>query len=91
MAANALWSWLKQWKQNNRQWRGKPIWAATFWQDIADWLENLLVKVHRVDVRVPKSRTTEELQNNQKMDQAAKMFQTDLSWEHKGELFLVGP
>ncbi|KAK4811001.1 hypothetical protein QYF61_014473 [Mycteria americana] len=35
MVANALWGWLQQWKQNNWQRRGKPIWAAALWQDIA--------------------------------------------------------
>ncbi|GAB0189166.1 hypothetical protein GRJ2_001381900 [Grus japonensis] len=28
MVANALWGWLQQWKRNNWQRRGKPIWAA---------------------------------------------------------------
>ncbi|KAK4817077.1 hypothetical protein QYF61_027908 [Mycteria americana] len=28
MVANALWGWLQQWKQNNWQRRGKPIWAC---------------------------------------------------------------
>ncbi|PKU30997.1 hypothetical protein llap_18700 [Limosa lapponica baueri] len=44
MMANALWGWLKQWKQSNWQRRGKPIWAAELWQDIADWLGKLVVK-----------------------------------------------
>ncbi|PKU30393.1 endogenous retrovirus group k member 19 pol [Limosa lapponica baueri] len=35
MAAHALWRRLKQWKKNNWQRRGKPIWAADLWQDIA--------------------------------------------------------
>jgi len=26
MVANALWGWLQQWKKNNWQRRGKPIW-----------------------------------------------------------------
>ncbi|KAK4830423.1 hypothetical protein QYF61_011047 [Mycteria americana] len=41
--------WLQHWKQSNWQCRGKPIWAATLWQNIAAQVENLVVKVHRVD------------------------------------------
>ena len=33
--ANALWRWLQQWEQNNGQQKGKPIWAAKLWTDIA--------------------------------------------------------
>ncbi|PKU29712.1 hypothetical protein llap_19983 [Limosa lapponica baueri] len=89
MVANALWGWLKQWKQSNWQRKGKPIWAAELWQDIADQLGKLVVKVRHVDAHVPMSRATEEHRNNQQVDQAAKIFQTDLDWEHKGELFLA--
>ncbi|KAK4814147.1 hypothetical protein QYF61_009066 [Mycteria americana] len=91
MVANALWGWLQQWKQNNWQHRGKPTWAAALWQDIAARVENLGVKVHHVDAYVPKSRATEEHQNNQQVDQAAKMevAQVDLDWQHKGELFIA--
>ncbi|RMC21623.1 hypothetical protein DUI87_02490 [Hirundo rustica rustica] len=35
MVANALWGWLNHWKKANWQRRGKPIWAAEIWQDIA--------------------------------------------------------
>ncbi|RMB97162.1 hypothetical protein DUI87_26447 [Hirundo rustica rustica] len=35
MVANALWGWLNRWKKANWQRRGKPIWAAEIWQDIA--------------------------------------------------------
>ena len=35
MVANALWWWLQQWEQNNWQRRGKPVWAAELWKDIA--------------------------------------------------------
>ncbi|GAB0205468.1 ribonuclease H-like [Grus japonensis] len=73
MVANALWGWLQQWKQSNWQHRGKPIWAAPLWQDIAAWLENLIVKVRHVDAHVPKSRATKGHQNNQQVDQAAKI------------------
>ncbi|KAM6086134.1 uncharacterized protein LJ206_007568 [Theristicus caerulescens] len=91
MVANALWGWLQQWKQSNWQRRGKPIWAAALWQDIAARIENLVVKVRHVDAHVPKSRATEEHQNNQQVDQAAKIevAQVDLDWQHKGELFLA--
>ncbi|GAB0203012.1 hypothetical protein GRJ2_002766800 [Grus japonensis] len=91
MVANALWGWLHQWKRNNWQCRGKPIWAAPLWQDIAARLEKLVVKVRHVDAHVPKSRATEEHQNNHWVDQAAKIevAQVDLDWQRKGELFIA--
>ncbi|GAB0190168.1 hypothetical protein GRJ2_001482100 [Grus japonensis] len=91
MVANALWGWLQQWKRNNWQRRGKPIWAAPLWQHIAARLEKLVVKVRHVDAHVPKSRATEEHQNNQRVDQAAKIevAQVDLDWQRKGELFIA--
>ncbi|KAK4828301.1 hypothetical protein QYF61_025313 [Mycteria americana] len=91
MVANALWGWLQQWKQSNCQRRGKPIWAVPLWQDIAAWVENLVVTVRHVDAHVLKSRATEEHQNNQHVDQAAKteVAQVDLDWQHKGELFIA--
>ncbi|KAK4815608.1 hypothetical protein QYF61_004823 [Mycteria americana] len=91
MVANALWGWLQQWKQSNWQRRGKPIWAAALWQDIAAQVENLVVKVRHVDADVPKSQATEEDQNNQQVDQAAKIAvaQVDLDWQDKGELFIA--
>ncbi|GAB0207963.1 hypothetical protein GRJ2_003262000 [Grus japonensis] len=60
-------------------------------QDIAAWLEKLVVKVRHVDAHVLKSRATEELQNNQQVDQAAKIevAQVDLDWQQKGELFIA--
>ncbi|GAB0183349.1 hypothetical protein GRJ2_000800200 [Grus japonensis] len=73
MAANALWGWLQQWKRSKWQRRGKPTWASPLWQDIAAWLEKLVVKVHHVDAHVPKSWATEEHQNNQQVDQAAQI------------------
>ncbi|GAB0208005.1 hypothetical protein GRJ2_003266200 [Grus japonensis] len=84
MVANALWGWLQQWKQSNWQRRGKPIWAAPLWQAIAARLEKLVVKVRHVDAHIPKSRATEEHQNNQQVDQAAKMevAQVDLDWQY---------
>ncbi|RMC22134.1 hypothetical protein DUI87_03007 [Hirundo rustica rustica] len=39
MVANALWGWLEMWKKANWQRRGKPIWAADEWKDIATWLD----------------------------------------------------
>uniref|UniRef100_A0A8C3PKW3 RNase H type-1 domain-containing protein n=1 Tax=Calidris pygmaea TaxID=425635 RepID=A0A8C3PKW3_9CHAR len=91
MVANALWGWLQQWKQHNWQRRGKPVWAAELWQDIAARVENLVVKVRHVDAHVPKSRATEEHENNQQVDRAAKIevAQVDLDWQHKGELFIA--
>ncbi|GAB0209806.1 hypothetical protein GRJ2_003446300 [Grus japonensis] len=91
MVANALWGWLQQWKQSNWQRRGKPIWAAPLWQDIAARLKELVVKVCHVDAHIPKSWATEEHQNNQQVDQAAKIevAQVDLDWQRKGELFIA--
>ncbi|KAM9590498.1 uncharacterized protein ACIBXB_005758 [Morphnus guianensis] len=91
MVANALWGWLQQWKKSNWQRRGKPIWVAALWQDIAVRIEKLVVKVRHVDAHVPKSRATEEHQNNQQADQAAKteVSQVDLDWQRRGELFMA--
>ena len=49
------------------------------------------MKVPRVDAHVPKSWATEEHQNNQRADQAAKIkvSQVDLDWHHKGEQFMA--
>ncbi|KAK4825921.1 hypothetical protein QYF61_003416 [Mycteria americana] len=81
----------QQWKQSNWQRRGKPIWAAALWQDIAARVENLVVKVCHIDAHIPQSHATEEHQNNQQVDQAAKIevAQMDLDWQHKGELFIA--
>jgi len=91
MVANDLWGWLQQWKKNNWQSRGQSIWVAPLWQDIAARLEQLVVKVRHMDSHVPKSRATEEHQNNHQVDQAAKteVAQVDLDWQHKRELFIV--
>ncbi|KAF4805032.1 hypothetical protein TURU_002549 [Turdus rufiventris] len=64
MVANALWGWLERWKKANWQHRGKPIWAAEEWKDIATRVGRLPVKVRHVDAHVPKSRANEEHQNN---------------------------
>ncbi|GAB0208498.1 ribonuclease H-like [Grus japonensis] len=90
MVANALWGWLQQWKRSNWQRRGKPIWAAPLWQDIAARLEKLVVKVRHVDAHIPKSQATEEHQNNQQVDQAAQIevAQVDLDWQHKVQIHL---
>jgi len=47
--------------------------------------------VRHVDAHVPKSRATEEHQNNHQVDQAAKteVAQVDLDWQHKCELFIA--
>ena len=63
---------------NSRKWtkwqhRGKPIWAAELWQDIAAWVENLVVKVHHVDAHIPESRATEGHRHNEQVDQAARI------------------
>ncbi|GAB0206620.1 ribonuclease H-like [Grus japonensis] len=73
MVANALWGWLQQWKQSKWQRRGKPMWAAPLRHDIAARLEKLVVKVRHVDAHIPKRWATEEHQNNQQVDQAAKI------------------
>ncbi|KAK4829996.1 LOW QUALITY PROTEIN: hypothetical protein QYF61_008166 [Mycteria americana] len=91
MVANALWGWSQQWKQSNWQRRGKPIWAAALWHGIAAQVEDLVVKVRHVGAHVPKSRATEEHQNTQQVDQAAKteVARVDLGWQHKRELFIA--
>ncbi|RMC20852.1 hypothetical protein DUI87_01705 [Hirundo rustica rustica] len=68
MVANALWGWLKTWKEANWQHGGKPIWAAKEWKDIATRVERLPVKVRHVDAHVPKSRANEECRNNKQVD-----------------------
>ena len=89
--ANALWGWLQQWKQTSWQRRLKPIWAAELLQDIAARVDNLVVKVRHVDANIPKSRATEEHQNNEHVDQAARIevARVYLAWEHQGELFIA--
>ncbi|KAK4826292.1 hypothetical protein QYF61_007139 [Mycteria americana] len=69
----------------------KPSWAAALWQDITAQVENLVVKVLHVDAHVPRSRATEEHQNNQQVDQAAKIevAQVNLDWQHKCELVIA--
>uniref|UniRef100_A0A8U7NWX1 ribonuclease H n=1 Tax=Corvus moneduloides TaxID=1196302 RepID=A0A8U7NWX1_CORMO len=91
MVANALWGWLEKWEKANWQRRGKPIWAAAEWKNIAARVRKLVVRVRHVDAHVPKSRANEEHQNNKQVDQAAKIevSQVDLDWKHKGELFLA--
>ncbi|RMB98905.1 hypothetical protein DUI87_24449 [Hirundo rustica rustica] len=66
MVANALSGWLEKWKKANWQHRGKPIWAADEWKDIATWVEKL-PEVRHVDAHVPKSRVKEEHQNNEQV------------------------
>jgi len=91
MVANALWGWLQQWKKNSWQLRGKLIWAAPLWPDTAAQLKKLGVKVCHMDDHVFKSRATEEHQNNQQVDQAAKIdvAPVDMDWQHKSELFIA--
>ncbi|RMC15072.1 hypothetical protein DUI87_07252 [Hirundo rustica rustica] len=82
---------LNRWKKANWQRRGKPIWAAEIWQDIAARVEKLTVKVRHVDAHVSKSQANEEHHNNEQVDKAAKVkvSQVDLDWQHKGEVFLA--
>lgn len=82
VVANVLWGWLDQWKKTSWQYRGKPIWAAEVWQDMAAWVEKLTVKVCHVDAHVPKSWATEEHCSNGQVDQAAKVKlpQVDYFW-----------
>ncbi|KAK4811357.1 hypothetical protein QYF61_027586 [Mycteria americana] len=53
--------------------------------------ENNLLTYPRVYAHIPKSQATEEHQNNQQVDQAAKIevAQVDLDWQHKSELFIA--
>ncbi|RMC21144.1 hypothetical protein DUI87_02002 [Hirundo rustica rustica] len=67
MVANALWGWLKRWKEANWQRGGKPIWAAEEWKDIATRVGRLPVKVHHVDAHIPKSRANEEHRKNEQV------------------------
>ncbi|RMB92716.1 hypothetical protein DUI87_30862 [Hirundo rustica rustica] len=67
MVANALWGWLKRWKEANWQHGGKPIWAAEEWKDIATRVGRLPVKVRHVDAHIPKSRANEEHRNNEQV------------------------
>ncbi|RMC05661.1 hypothetical protein DUI87_17746 [Hirundo rustica rustica] len=53
MVANALWGWLKRWKEVNWQHGGRPIWAAEEWKDIATRVGRLPVKVRHVDAHIP--------------------------------------
>ncbi|RMC08875.1 hypothetical protein DUI87_13869 [Hirundo rustica rustica] len=91
MVANALWGWLNRWKKANWQRRGKPIWAAEIWQDIATRVEKLTVNVRHVDAHVSRGWANEEHHNNEQVDKV-KVSQVDLDWQYKGEVFLpVGP
>ncbi|KAK4810818.1 hypothetical protein QYF61_008790 [Mycteria americana] len=86
MVANALWGWLQQWKQNNWQRRGKPIWAAALWQGIAACVENITLKVQHIDAHMPKNCATEEHKNNEQVEKTVKIevAQVDLDWECTG-------
>ena len=55
-------------KRSHWQRRGKPVWAAERGREIAAGVENLAVKVPRVDAHVSKIWATEEHQNNQQVD-----------------------
>jgi len=89
--ANYLRAWLQQWKQNNWQHRGKPIWAAAWWRDIDAQAENVVAKVLHTDAHITRSHATKQHQNNQQVDRSTgvEIAQVDLDWQHKGELFLA--
>jgi len=59
------------------------------WQDTAARLEKLVVKVCHMDAHIAKSRATEEHQNNQQVDQAAKIEVAQVDWQSKGEFFIA--
>ncbi|KAK4810919.1 hypothetical protein QYF61_013327, partial [Mycteria americana] len=101
-----LWFYLRDHGEDMRKWDGKPtstlearvrelqgktIAKGSSSRKIAARVEKLVVKVRHVDAHVPKSQATEEHQNNQQVDQAAKIevAQVDLDWQHKGELFIA--
>ncbi|TRZ06728.1 hypothetical protein HGM15179_020379, partial [Zosterops borbonicus] len=71
--------------------KGKLLWAANIWQDIAAQVEKLTVKVQHVDAHIPKSQANEKHRNNKQVDKAAKVkvSQVDLDWQHKEDLFLA--
>ncbi|KAJ7424963.1 hypothetical protein WISP_25996 [Willisornis vidua] len=71
--------------------RGKPIWAADLWQDIAARVKKRNVRVRHVDAHVSKDRANEDHDNNRQADQPAQIevSQVDLDWQQKGELFLA--
>lgn len=81
MVVNAIWEWLQQWKQNNWQCTGKPIWVAASWKDIAAWIESMILKVHHIDPHIPKRDANGEHQNNEQMDMATRteVAQVDLN------------
>lgn len=64
------------------QHRGKAIWAAESWQDMAAQVEKLTVKVHHVDVMFFSSVTLGCVWKNGEVDQATKIkvSQVDLDW-----------
>ncbi|KAJ7396399.1 hypothetical protein BTVI_145476 [Pitangus sulphuratus] len=56
---------------------------VALWQDIVAQVENMTLKVHHIDAHMPKSHATEEHQNNEQVDKAAKIGidQVDLEWK----------
>ncbi|KAJ7409618.1 hypothetical protein BTVI_55990 [Pitangus sulphuratus] len=77
-----LWGWLDPWKKADWKHRGKPIWAANIWQDIAARIEKLIVRVCHVDAYVPKNRANEQHGSNGHVDRATQVevLQVDLDW-----------
>ncbi|RMC03326.1 hypothetical protein DUI87_20522 [Hirundo rustica rustica] len=64
MVANALWGWLNRWKKANWQHRGKPIWAAEIWQDMATRVEKLTVKGRDATYRWARDRGVDLTMDN---------------------------
>ncbi|RMB88962.1 hypothetical protein DUI87_34670 [Hirundo rustica rustica] len=90
MVANALWGWLDRWKKANWQRRGKPIWAADEWKDIATRVERLPVKVCHVNAHVPKSQGNEEHRNNKQIELDKKFGLNDLVLIPEADINLLG-
>lgn len=82
MLANALWEW---YRNRSRVTGSTELNSSELWQNIAAWVKNLVVKVPHVDAHVPKSRATEEHQNNQQVNQVAKteVAQVALDWQYE--------
>lgn len=60
----------------NWQHRGKPIWIAALWQDIAA----IVMKICHVDAHKPKNRAAEEHQNNEQVDRLPELKWLMQAW-----------
>lgn len=52
---------------------GGYIWTAVLCQDIVAQVENITLKVYRVDAHMPQSCATEEHWNNEQVDKDVKI------------------